>query len=180
MWDVDMQGIGGIAVAFAVLAMAQPVVAATSLCIEDGSTGFTWKDGAWKSQKWNESKYVIRKASETEGIASGCVADINAKGGSLIPVEKYGYTTSEGCYVLTPFGSEELLSDACTEYWDGDEIEVVSCDDAIIYKYGFRPAGEFYIYTTGSITAGKPGEIPADKQRQPAFISVGKCSVIAP
>ena len=169
-----------IAALAAVLAMAQPAMAATSLCIEDVNIGLAWENGAWKPVQYGGSRYVIRKAAEGEQVASSCFASIKQDGDSLEPVETYGAMVSHGCYVRTAFGTPEFMADGCTEYWDGDEIELVSCNDAFIYKYGFRPAGEFYIYTTGSITAGKPGEIPDTSQRQPAFMSVGQCSVITP
>ncbi len=143
----------------------------SSLCIEEGSTGFLWRNGKWKQTTFFTKKYLYKKIDSPNQYCKNTKIDkwnIDKKYKTVV--------FSEGCYEVGEFGEKYRRTEQCEELWylhpnGNTELNFVRCSGV-----EFQPNGNFAKsnHHTEFNDFNSIGE--RVKHRDSLFVSHGKCS----
>ncbi len=141
----------------------------TSLCVDEGSTGFNWKNGAWKQVNYAPNKFIIKKIKDSTQYCNVKKQDKKFK-------EK-GLNFSEGCYLMKDMGDKHWgfmnIPSKCNQVWkftNGKYILTrINCKEIM-----FQKDGNFVKHSLGANLDNKP----KNNSKDSIFVSHGKCSVI--
>ncbi|MHA6730269.1 hypothetical protein [Devosia sp. A369] len=164
----------------ALLALGQSALGATSLCVEDISTGLYWENGQWKSSNFETGKYIVRPIEASEDLWNACGAEIIKLGLPEEPVVEEYFRYYYACYGVAVVGNEMKPQDVwyCKVATGHDgNIWGVSCDDSLFYQIYFEPNGEFQMTRTREARVNFGGDAGP---RATMSAAAGKCSVVTP
>jgi len=145
----------------------------TSLCIEEDSTGFLWRNNHWKQTRFTTSKYLYKKIKSPNQYCKNTKIEISKwdKDKKYITV-----VFSKGCYEIGEFGSKYKRTEQCDELWylhpnGRTELNFVRCIDV-----EFQPDGNFA--RSNNHTQFNDFDIFGKKRKtkDSLFVSHGKCS----
>ena len=161
------------------------------LCEAEQSTGFRWRDDAWKKMNWTLPKYIITKQdyepSSDWDEAKHYMCSRNKKGD--FHNESSNKIFMDSCYLIKNFGEEETESNyqTCREEWTAElpfTLNKVHCSEAndpqgIIFK----PNGWFTKYGVADQVANIPKPIYINDKviveagvKDDMLLYVGRCS----
>jgi hypothetical protein len=84
-----------------VMSSPNPALAFTSLCAEEGATGFNWESGKWVKSNFFPRQHIVRGTTRDEAIASTCYERLDREGLSEAATKNSaGSIGSSGCYAL--------------------------------------------------------------------------------
>lgn len=152
----------------------------TSLCIEESSTGFNWRQGHWVEATFSGHQYLVREIERAEEVGESCFERIAREARSLEPINNGFNTWSSGCYAIYDVGTEPGRFDVlmCDERWsDNGSVDFVGCEHGGFQQFKMNVPGEFVSYRTYAAPESDPKD---DAERDSLVLSVGKCSVISP
>jgi hypothetical protein len=147
-----------------------------SICIEEKSTGFSWRQGNWAYSKFEPSKYLAVKIdlsnlSEDE-VALDNIACIDVVKSKLRVVGNQGYAPA--CYNVRLVGDKmrTFENEKCWEEWavNGDKksLKQISCK-----LFRFMPDGAFHAaHIHDSLSP------PQKDYKDSLSVSEGQCSVL--
>lgn len=164
----------------ALLLMAQPTLATTTICAEEISTGFNWENGAWHQANYPERNWIAKEISIDHKLAIVCKADIERDGLSTEPVMDEGFATSYGCFTFSVVGEEPGFGDVqrCLKYMDTSFLVIsAECKNDIWMDVMFDLNGEFILNRTAALIMSEPD--PAG-QRDSIVMAIGKCTQVEP
>lgn len=168
----------GIAALAAVLAFAQPALAATSLCVEEQSSGYVWRDGTWLPATYSHDSYIVKPIMPDDPLGYGCHNRIKANGHPTEADPGAVFMQVYGCYTAYLVGDapSEFDVSMCMQYWHSGVLTVISCASEGAARYEFEPNGEFLYHRTYAVRVSRT----TNAERDSLVLSVGKCSVIEP
>jgi len=144
----------------------------TSLCIEDKSTGFNWRNGDWHQTNFMPNKYIVKKVKIDPTPGSDtfqCYEDMKGKKNLSFDGKKiYDY----GCFNIRDYGDKftAFYNQLCAQSYDDDEnIKGVDC-----HMMNFQPNGAFIKSRFQSSLTSHP----KNDYKDSLILSVGKCSVL--
>lgn len=163
----------GIILAGAIALLPVPAQALTVLCVEEGSTGFNWRNGDWVQTNYHLDQFIMKDVSEDPELGTFCSPEP--------PVEdEYGVIKGKRCFNQADVGEEPGVfgTSHCRVYYKPDmtTVRTVYCEGGYA-EINFEAPGEFVLTRTYS---APDGAMTKSDQRDSLVISVGKCSVIAP
>jgi len=140
----------------------------TVLCIEDDSTGFSWKNMQWQQTKYTSSKYIIKKIKDSKYCSS---EHLNKSS-----TDDYQYIS--GCYIGKRFGHNDLsIGHKQAEVWKliNKKYILVRVNYSDVWlRLHFAPNGEFI----QSLTRVNLLDGASKNYRDSISVSHGKCSII--
>lgn len=153
--------------------LASPAEAFTSICVDDGSTGFSWRHGKWEQMNFFTEQHIVKRIAEDDPLASMCIANMATQNRSG---NRLDGKRSSGCYAIYDVGTEPIMFDVtlCWETWGDKAITQVNCSEGGLVRYTLEPSGEFIATRTYSAP-----DSAAPAQRDSLVLMVGRCSVIA-
>lgn len=163
----------GIILAGAIALLPVPAQALTVLCVEEGSTGFNWRNGDWVQTNYHLDQFIMKDVSEDPELGKFCSVEPPTE-------DDYGIVKGTRCFNQTEVGDEPspFGSSHCRVYYKPDmkTVRTVYCEGGYA-EVNFQAPGEFVSTRTYS---APDVEMGAADSRDSLVISVGKCSVIAP
>lgn len=142
----------------------------SSLCIEDDSTGFIWRNGTWEQTRFYTKKYLYKKV-KSQKYCNSTKVDKKYKDDKYRTVK-----WAKGCYEIGEFGAKHRNTIECDELWylypNGNiELNFVQC-----YDVEFQPNGNFA--RSNNHTQFDDFDIYGKKYKvkDSLFVSHGKCS----
>ena len=143
----------------------------SSLCIEDDSTGFSWRNGKWKQTNFYTKKYFYKKVKSQAHCSSTKVNKDNKD-------DKYMLVQwVQGCYEVGEFGSKYRRIIECDEFWNlypngNIKLNWIRCPNI-----GFQPDGNF-ARSNHYTQLNDFNEVLRKKEKfkDDLFVSHGKCS----
>ena len=146
----------------------------TSLCIEDESTGFHWKEGKWSRAKFIPEKFLVEKL-DLESIEDTSDSSVPAACVGMPGNSEDGFRN--GCYDIRSFGEERnpYSGQVCRELWsedsEGENLLQVICDGRITSMI-FEPTGNFHYSKVHWLVSDDPDS----DERDSLVLSIGSCS----
>lgn len=145
----------------------------TSLCQEEASTGFNWKNGKWHKTNFSEEKLIIKKLPVSQLGQNTPFCNSISESPKRV-TDNIWYR--EGCYNVRNRNDEysPVFSTICKEFYKENKFDSISCDTLFGPKIDFSPNGNF-------IATKVPVNIesaPKGDQKGSLSISVGFCSSI--
>ena len=144
------------------------------LCIEEGSTGFIWKNNNWKQTDFTTDKYLVKKLRNSEALF-GCKDSFSS---DINDTAKF----SKSCYDIKRFGGKSLkvkskyLGEYCSEWWTrGTTSEQFILDKVYCNEMQFKPNGWFH---KSSTNPDLPELKDTASNKSTLSVSVGKCSTL--
>ena len=151
-----------------------------TLCIEEKSTGFNWKNNQWVPTQFKvTNKYLVKKLpfesykdfqAKSKNKSIFCTEPKETK----ISDEGNSFTGFiEVCYENKIVGEESTILNVsmCTEYWSKGKLERISCDKSIP-QFFFHPDGQFIRFPWHSNIER------TSESKDSLALSVGSCSKV--
>ena len=140
----------------------------STLCIEENSVGFNWRDNKWIKTGFIGSKYLVKKISHSE-LKEWQKKDLYDENYLYLDRKDDEFRIMKNYYNIRRFGDELHPFDtvACWEGWDENELTGIDCP-----KFKFKPDGYFH----KSSIHGSLNE--KEDYKDSLSVSYGKCSKI--
>ena len=140
----------------------------STLCIEENSVGFNWRDNKWIKTGFIGSKYLVKKISHSE-LKEWQKKELYDENYLYLDRKDDEFRIMKNYYNIRRFGDKfiPLFNQTCSELWDGKELESIQCPNFI-----FKPDGYFH----RSSIHGSLDE--KDDYKDSLSLSYGKCSKI--
>jgi len=154
------------------------------LCIEQKSTGFTWKDGKWLEQNFYPEKYIVKKITKKDmnkndplDLDMACLESEKVlKDPRILGNKKMEYS----CYNIRDFGTEyyDFTTEACAEFWAKDQdtseynLTTVACDN-----FSFSISEVPIQFQTGNLSSSL-SQKPKKNYKESLYVSFGTCDQI--
>lgn len=164
----------------ALVVMAQPALAATSLCVETSKTGFDWSQGAWTQSNFLTSQIIVRKVEMTDPAAEFCRSVFESDKLQEGIVRSEYSASRNACYLHYDVGTEPSYTSGqvCVEILgEADSVVFVTCSRSRFISFDFEPSGE---YLSTRTYAAPDSSRTATDERDSLAMAIGKCSIIAP
>jgi hypothetical protein len=168
-----------IPIIIAAIIIATPALASTTLCVETGRTGFSWKNGEWVSVDFTVEQWIARRTTAGDPQDFGCHDRLAARGITDEIVQGQYGDSATACYVIYQVGTEPAdfdIYDCRESYSDEKGMWIASCESAF-QDFQFGPSNEFVMSRTYAVPVYAPENATS---KDSLVVAVGKCSVIAP